>query len=98
MAEAISTRDESRKWIPSLVPMDVLSLFSEADDGVPVDVELGVVADDDELVKMAASGEFGDNPRRPVHSNRNIQLVHCYQKTNSAFNLGVRTIFFFFFL
>ena len=76
MIEAISSVEPTR-WIPSLVPPDLLSLFSEADDGVTVDDEAGAVVVD-ELVKMAASGEFGANPRSSVHSNGNIQLMFYY--------------------
>ena len=76
MAESISSVVPTR-WIPSsLVPLYLLSLFSEADDDVPVDAEVGVVAVEEELAKMAASGEFGDNPRSSVHSNGTIQLMY----------------------
>ena len=47
-----------------MIPLDLLSVLSAAEDGVAVVVEvLGVVALEEELVKMAASGELGDNPR-----------------------------------
>ena len=53
-------------WRGPKGPLNLLSLFSEADVGVPdllVDVEVGVVAIEEVLMKTAASGEFGDNPR-----------------------------------